>query len=395
MKFCYCSKHFAILFIALLISCSNILSARPHTAIIDPTKGQYIVFPPLQQKSICSTDFAAGARSNGTVLPITYASSNPAVATVTTAGIIHVIRAGTTIITASQAGNDLYIAAEPQTQLLIVNNLPQPGIIVNPADINSCEGEELKFIAKGLAAGNNPTYQWKLNGQNVGDNSDVYISSSFKTGDVVTCVVTNNDGCVPMMSDVSAEITGLVRPITTISVSIARTQAGIIYAGTPVTFKATPSGNIVNQIIYDWYINGRSTGNNSPVFTTSTLADNDVVSCYIDVPLFNMCIINPFVQSNLILVKVKTVKDIIPPNTFTPNNDGVNDTWDIPGLSSFAHNNVSVYDRYGSIVYQSAGYNIPWDGSRNNHALPVGTYYYIINLNDGSRGISGSVTIIR
>jgi gliding motility-associated-like protein len=86
---------------------------------------------------------------------------------------------------------------------------------------------------------------------------------------------------------------------------------------------------------------------------------------------------------------------IVVPNAFTPNNDGVNDTWGLKNMESFPQNRVDIYNRYGERVYSSNGYAVPWDGRRNGAPLPVGAYYYVINPNNGSKIISGSVTIIR
>jgi len=83
------------------------------------------------------------------------------------------------------------------------------------------------------------------------------------------------------------------------------------------------------------------------------------------------------------------------PNTFTPNGDGVNDTWNIPMLAYFPQCLVSIYTRYGSMVYQSRGYNTPWAGTDKNSPVPIGTYYYIINPSDGSKQLSGYVAVIR
>ncbi|WP_170234244.1 PKD domain-containing protein [Segetibacter aerophilus] len=97
--------------------------------------------------------------------------------------------------------------------------------------------------------------------------------------------------------------------------------------------------------------------------------------------------------SDTILVKV--VKQPEVPNAFSPNNDGVNDTWNIRYLSASADATVEIYNRYGTLVYRSIGYSKPWDGTRNGSALPVGVYYYIIDPKFGRAKIAGSVTILR
>lgn len=86
------------------------------------------------------------------------------------------------------------------------------------------------------------------------------------------------------------------------------------------------------------------------------------------------------------------------PNTFTPNNDGMNDVWEIKGIETYENVSVQVYNRWGNIVYDSGrGYNQPFDGTRNGKELPTATYYYLIHLHDGEDNppLHGSLTIIR
>ncbi len=84
-----------------------------------------------------------------------------------------------------------------------------------------------------------------------------------------------------------------------------------------------------------------------------------------------------------------------PPNAFSPNNDGINDTWYIPGLGNYLECRIDIYDRFGRVVFHSIGYSQPWDGKANGKLLPVGTYYYIIKASPVLKPYSGSITIIR
>ena len=92
---------------------------------------------------------------------------------------------------------------------------------------------------------------------------------------------------------------------------------------------------------------------------------------------------------------VKVLKIPVVPNTFTPNGDGINDTWEIKYLSSYPNVMVEIFNRYGSKVFRSNGYTTPWDGRFNGGDLPLGTYYYIISPNSGRKPITGYLTIIR
>ena len=79
---------------------------------------------------------------------------------------------------------------------------------------------------------------------------------------------------------------------------------------------------------------------------------------------------------------------------FSPNNDGINDVWNIVGLSSYTDCMVEIYNRYGQLMFQSNGYNKPWDGNYKGSSLPVGAYYYIIKSKILGTKI-GSVTILK
>ena len=95
------------------------------------------------------------------------------------------------------------------------------------------------------------------------------------------------------------------------------------------------------------------------------------------------------------LVFVKLLKFPTIPNTFTPNNDGINDTWRIDYLNTYPDNRVQVFTRTGQLVFESRGYNTPWDGTLKGKSLPVDTYYYIIEPGNGRDPITGYVTIIK
>jgi gliding motility-associated-like protein len=95
-------------------------------------------------------------------------------------------------------------------------------------------------------------------------------------------------------------------------------------------------------------------------------------------------------------VFVKVYDKIIIPNAFSPNGDGINDTWNIEPLDLFNDADLQVYNRYGQLVFRNIGYIKPWDGTRNGTPVPVGTYYYILDLKiKNEKPMTGSVTILR
>ena len=89
-------------------------------------------------------------------------------------------------------------------------------------------------------------------------------------------------------------------------------------------------------------------------------------------------------------------------NEFSPNGDGVNETFVIDCLERFTNNKLEVYNRWGNIVYSKKGYLNDWEGTSNGRTvinqsdkLPVGTYYYVLDLGDGSEPRVGWLYINR
>jgi gliding motility-associated-like protein len=87
------------------------------------------------------------------------------------------------------------------------------------------------------------------------------------------------------------------------------------------------------------------------------------------------------------------------PSTFSPNGDGVNDYWVIQGVQDFMNNELSVFNRWGNLVYSKKPYDNTWDGKASakvlgSEDLPEGTYFYILIL-DNKQTQKGSVYIKR
>lgn len=99
--------------------------------------------------------------------------------------------------------------------------------------------------------------------------------------------------------------------------------------------------------------------------------------------------------SSIDTVKVTVLTQIDVPNIFSPNGDGINDTWQIKFLDSYPGATVDVFNRYGQKIYHSNGYSREWDGTLNGVALPIGTYYYVIDPKNKKAVMSGSLTIMR
>ena len=85
------------------------------------------------------------------------------------------------------------------------------------------------------------------------------------------------------------------------------------------------------------------------------------------------------------------------PNTFSPDGDGYNEYWSISRISLYPDAEVIVMNRWGQVVWRSErGYPVPWDGrGTDGKILPMDSYHYAIDLNNGDKPIVGHVTIVR
>ncbi len=98
------------------------------------------------------------------------------------------------------------------------------------------------------------------------------------------------------------------------------------------------------------------------------------------------------------LVSVTIICDkILIYNGISPNGDSLNDEWRMPGIDQYTNNEVRVYNRWGQLVFERQGYTNAngWDGRWNGRDLPDGTYFYLIDLKDGSKVLSGYLQILR
>lgn len=162
-------------------------------------------------------------------------------------------------------------------------------------------------------------------------------------------------------------------PITTTSpITIHRGQSINLNASGAVSYIWVPNIAITGA--------NTATPNVSPVKTTTyTVQGTDASGCI----GFDSVLVNVIDDSVLYFY-----------NTFTPNNDGINDFWYIGNIQLYPNNEVQVFNRYGAVVYQAFGYNNQWDGTSLGTQLPDATYYYIVSTGTGQT-YKGSITIIR
>lgn len=145
-------------------------------------------------------------------------------------------------------------------------------ITVAASSTNICVGQSATFTITSISLPSD--LQWQVNGVDVvGQTGNSFTSNTFVNGDIITVVATPTGCGTP---GTSSPFTVTVNPIPNTSVSISTTSPLTICAGTSVTFDANPTNPGVTPL-YNWQVNGVDAGVQTQSFTTTSLANGDIV----------------------------------------------------------------------------------------------------------------------
>ncbi|MGN6569778.1 MAG: M43 family zinc metalloprotease, partial [Flavipsychrobacter sp.] len=173
---------------------------------------------------------------------------------------------------------------------------PVASIALTTGNNPGCAGQSTTFTVTPTYGGSAPTYQWQVNGFNVGTSSTTY-TGTLSAGDIVTCIMTSNSGCASPKTVTSNAIT-IYHYHLVAAISINATMPAC--QGKPVVFSSTLTNTGISPS-FQWYVNGvPQSGATGTSYVTSSLSTGDVVSCVMTAP--DSCIINHTVTSNSITV---------------------------------------------------------------------------------------------
>lgn len=190
----------------------------------------------------------------------------------------------------------------------------------------------------------------------------------------ILATTTGNGSCLPVTDELIVNL-----------VPVPEVNAGkdvLVFENKPYTLSPTITGSIQS---FQW----------APAnFLNNALLRNPVFRGNED-QLLRLTVVstNGCVASDEIFITV--LKPFPIPNVFSPNGDGIHDTWVIPELNKYPDAEVSVFDRTGKRVFFANGYKTPWDGRYEGKPLPFATYYYIIIPKIIPGVFSGPVTILK
>jgi gliding motility-associated-like protein len=235
-----------------------------------------------------------------------------------------------------------------------INALP---VLTTNTDTTICNGDSITLFATGATS-----YTWD-NGLGIGQTH--LLLTPFDTTYIV--VGLDGNGCFGIDSVVVTLATSSV--IASIDTSIC--------PGSSATISATGATS------YTWD-NGLGFGQTfvvNPISQTVYIVTGDDNGC---------------ISSDTVFISLDNLNCFDIPNVFTPNGDGKNDLWNIRGLELYPDITLSVFNRWGDLMFESApGYPESWDGTYNGTESPEATYYYIIVLGDGEEGLTGTINIVR
>jgi gliding motility-associated-like protein len=265
-----------------------------------------------------------------------------------------------------------------------VTLIPGLEILANagPEDTLVCFGDSLTLTGS-ISGANNPLISWNLLGSAVSSNSTLNYTFNDSTSTIYDFVFVVSEQTCTVQDSIKVTVAPL--PIVDAGNDV------VIGFGDPFTLGGSPTGPINSSYIWtpltNFYYEADSINENPEIEVNSS----EVYLVYVTDS--NGC-------KNNDTIKVNLVPNIVVPSAFSPNGDGINDSWIIQNLEQFDNTSVRVYNRWGSLVYDRDMVGKEnWKGNGNNSkSMPVGTYYFIIEYDgfDGQKNnITGPITIIR
>lgn len=284
------------------------------------------------------------------------------------------------VVNGSLSGNPANNPAQATMDVTIsgtgVDRIP-PGVALQIPNDTICKGETMLFSAYVGNCPDTADYKWYINGDLVAITTLNYFeTSALENGDILSVSTSCFEYCIVDISAVSQPFTILSFPVDAGPDFTIRYGSSAILQGstTAPDFHWTPDNSLSsNSVLHPVAI---------PEVTTS----------YFLVATQDGCTF-----SDEAIVYVDEVLNIT--NTFTPNGDGYNDTWEIPALENYPNCFVEIYDRWGQSLYQTTGYGMKkaWDGKSKGRLMEAGVYFYVIEVRDPkfNEPLRGSLTLVR
>jgi gliding motility-associated-like protein len=265
--------------------------------------------------------------------------------------------------------------------VLIVNDSPAVALSIAASTNNVCFGTPITFSATPVNGGASPSYQWQLNGDNVGSNNSLYTNDTLSNGNTVTCILTSSDACtIPVSSGNTISMVVYPLPVVT---SLPDTTVTV---GASAVLYLPVSGNINH---YLW----------SPAATLSNAAIQNPVATPVVNTTYTLEVTTVDGCTGTGERAVDLFSGLFMPNAFTPNNDGLNDVFRISPSIKIKLDFFSIFDRWGNEVFTTTDPSLGWDGTYTGMPAAMATYVWVIQYTDPLTNLpaqsKGTVVLLR
>jgi gliding motility-associated-like protein len=299
---------------------------------------------------------------------ITSASSNIATHSFSSAGTNITVKHSATLTTGCQ----------PDTISLtipVIHNNPSASFAITADTL--CPNKPVLFTST-ISPGEVRNWSWNF-GNGSSNQTPPFSRPYSSSGSYsISLIITDTSGCgsLPVTNDITINPAPVINagPDKYISVGTSTTLDATIASAGNYSYLWTP-GNYLSSVIT---LNPVSTPEFTPITYTIIVTDKTTFCTGKDA------------------VTIVPVSQLYIPTAFTPNNDGKNDKWNIPGLALYPDAVVSVFNRWGEKIFESKNYiNNSWTGYYKGLKQPMGSYVYMIRLNDDKKQFfKGMVTLI-
>ncbi|HWR93948.1 MAG TPA: gliding motility-associated C-terminal domain-containing protein [Flavobacterium sp.] len=278
-------------------------------------------------------------------------------------------------------------------QLIVLQNPDITGAILNASTTCINFSNEVLVSGANSLANGSYTINYQLSGAVTTSLSAVTTFTSGTGSFIIPASEINNSGFVTVTvldfksnENQCTTIASTIFPITfeVIKVDTPELKSeGNEFCGTDKPTIADLSANIVSGEPVIWF-NAPSGG--TPYAETELLQNN--VTYYATYLPVSNC---ESISRIAVTVDLTVCDDIVIPDGFSPNGDGINDEFVIKNIDIlFPNYELEIYNRYGNLIYKGNSNTPDWDGTTNsdgitlgNNGVPVGVYFYILNFNDG------------
>ncbi len=258
-----------------------------------------------------------------------------------------------------------------------------PSLTLNTAAFNSANdacGHGTGSITGLLAAGGRPPYRYGWTNESGATVSQAADATALTTGRY-RLTVTDANGC----------------QVTSAFYTIQNTDGALAPPSAPEQMTLCTPGNV--SIPYSGEANHRYRLYTAPQGGIA-LSEHSGIAPFVVHPeqttTYYLSAVDGSCESPRVPVRIEISNaGIRPPNAFSPNGDGQYDTWRVAGLDSYPNARVSIFNRNGQLIFAQRSGQPDFDGRYKGNDLPIGAYFYLIDLGMGCDPLKGSLNLLR